>query len=357
MTSSETFMSDPRRRNLAILAAATLVMVLLAIAALWQEAAETSTHFTPQTFFAGLAAKLNDAAHVHVESKKGAFDAVHTSKGWVVASRNNYPASLDVIRQTLVGMAALETLEPKTARADWLHYLDLDAPPKGDGVLIRVSDASGHELAAMIAGKSQDVGDQSGAVGLFVRKPDETQSWLALSPFEPKADASDWMDKAVLNVDRARIQEVGVTPASGPGFVVRREKPSDPDFVLSPIPKGREVANEAAPDGVAAAIVNFAFDDIQPAGNFDFSKPTRLVTRTFDGLTVTVNAVTKGSDVWATVGAEPAPGNADAAKEAIQINSRAAGWAYKVPAFKGQQITTTLDSLLKPLASPATTTP
>jgi hypothetical protein len=354
---TETFFSDPRRRNLAILAAATLVTVLLAVAALWQEAAETSTHFKPRTFFPGLAGKLNDAARVHVESKKGTFDVALTPKGWVVKSRSNYPASLDQIRQTLVGMAALETIEPKTARADWLHYLNLDAPPKGDGVLIRVSDASGGELAAMIAGKSQDIGDPSGAIGLFVRKPDETQSWLASSPFEPKADASDWMDKTVVNVDRARIQEVDVTPANGPAFTVRREKPSDPDFMLSPIPRGREVANEAAPDGVAAAIANFAFDDIQPAKNFDFSKPARLVTKTFDGLTVTVNAVAKGSDVWATVGAEPAPGNADAAKEAIQINSRAAGWAYKVPAFKGQQIMTTLDSLLKPLASPATTTP
>ena len=74
----------------------------------------------------------------------------------------------------------------------------------------------------------------------------------------------------------------------------------------------------------------------------------RLVSKRF--------AETDG-DVWATVGAEPAPGNAGAAKEAIQINSRAAGWAYKVPAFKGQQFMTTLDSLLKPLASPATTTP
>lgn len=356
MAATDTFLSDPRRRNLAILALATLVMVLLAIGALWQEASETSTHFTPQAFFPGLAGKLNDAAHVHIESRKGAFDvALVPEKGWVVTSRNNYPASLDQVRQTLVGMAALETIEPKTARADWLHYLNLDAPPKGDGVLIRVSDAGGREIAAMIAGKSQDIGNQSGAVGLFVRKPDETQSWLVSSPFEPRASASDWMDKSVVNVDRARIQEVDVTPANGAAFTVRREKPSDPDFTLSPIPKGREVVNEAAPDGVAAAIVNFAFDDIQPAKTFDFSKPTRLVTRTFDGLTVTVNAVTRGSDVWATVGAEAAAGNANAAKEASQINSRAAGWAYKVPAFKGQQILTTQESLLKPAASPATT--
>ncbi len=358
MAETAAFFSDPRRRNLAIFAAATLVMVLIAIAALYQEASETATHFTPHAFFPGLAGKLDNAARVHVESRKGAFDiALLPGKGWVVTSHNNYPASLDQIRQTLVGMAALETIEPKTARADWLHFLDLDAPPKGSGVLIRVSAVDGSELATMIAGKSQDIGDQSGAIGLFVRKPDSTQSWLVSSPFEPKADAADWMDKTVVNVDRARIQEVDITPASGPAFTVRREKPSDADFVLSPIPAGREIANEAAPDEVAAAIVNFAFDDIQPARNFDFSGAARLVTKTFDGLTVTVNAISKGTDVWATVSAEAVPGNAEAQKEAIQINSRAGGWAYKVPAFKGQQFMTTLESLLKPSASPAKTTP
>lgn len=354
----ERVFSDPRRRRLAIFAGATLVMVLLAIAALWQESVETSSHFTPRAFFPGLAARLNDAARVHIESKKGAFDvALVPGKGWILPGRNNYPASLDEIRQTLVGMAALEIVEPKTARADWLHYLNLDAPPKGDGVLIRVDDASGKEIASLIAGKSEDVGDQSGAVGLFVRKPDETQSWLATSPFEPKSDPSDWMDKTVLAIDRARIQEVDVTPASGPAYVVRRDKPSDADFALSPVPKGREVANDAAPDGVAASITGFAFDDIQPASKFDFSKATRLVSKTFDGLTVTVNAIQQGTDVWATVAAEAAPGNAAAQKEASEINARASGWAYKLPAYKGQQVMTTLESLLKPTASPATTTP
>ena len=45
--------------------------------------------------------------------------------------RGNYPADFDEVRHTLIGLAALETIEPKTARADWLHYVGLDTPPKG----------------------------------------------------------------------------------------------------------------------------------------------------------------------------------------------------------------------------------
>jgi len=41
-----------------------------------------------------------------------------------------------------------------------------------------------------------------------------------------------------------------------------------------------------------------------------------------------------------------------AAKEAAAINARASGWAYKLPAYKGQLFMTTLDNLLQPAPAP-----
>src|SRR4029079_18862201 len=138
---------------------------------------------------------------------------------------------------TLVGLAALQTIEPKTSRPEWLHYVGLDAPPAGDGIAITVHDEKGRVLAALITGKSAEIGDTSGATGLFVRRPDETQSWLVRSVLDPRSSLSDWIEKSGMDVDRARIWEVDVTPATGSAFVVQRQKPSDPDFTLSPPPK------------------------------------------------------------------------------------------------------------------------
>ena len=55
-------------------------------------------------------------------------------------------------------MAALETIAPKTSRADWLHYLSLDAPPKGSGTQITVKDSHGAVLASLILGNMEDLG-------------------------------------------------------------------------------------------------------------------------------------------------------------------------------------------------------
>ena len=347
--------ADPRRRNLIILAAATAAMVAVAIFAVTYETAELAPKYTPQTFLPGLAGDLDAVKRVHVEGSKGAFDVVLTAKGWVVAERNSYPASLDELRKTLVGLAALETIEPKTARPDWYHYVDLDPPPRGNGILIAAYDGSGRTITSVILGKSEDIGDPGGAIGLFARKTDERQSWLVRSVFEPRADPADWMSKAVVDVDRARVQEVDVAPASGPAYAVKRDKPSDPDFTLSPVPKGREVSDLAAPDGVASALSGFTFDDAEPANKLDFSHATKVVTKTFDGLTVTANVVAQGTDDWATLSAQATPGNLNTQQEVSQINGRAAGWAYKLPAFKGQLFTTSLESLLKPVGAPAKT--
>jgi hypothetical protein len=346
-------MYDPRRRNLAILVAIAVVMILLAVLAVWRQMRESEPRYVEESFFPKLAQHVRQIADIRISSKSGTFDVVFKpDAGWVVAQHDNYPASFERLRETVVGMAALETIEPKTARADWLPLIDLGTPPHGNGVEISLLDEKGHVIAAMIAGKTVDIGDQSGAQGLFARKPDSNQAWLLRSVFEPKASPAQWLDKNVMDVDRARISEVDVDPVGSPSFTVLRAKPSDSDFMIANMPAGRSVAFDGAADGVAAAITEFAFDDVKPARDFDFSdssKTARVVTKTFDGLTVTTEVLQQGQDYWATVSADFAPGNAMADKEAREINGHASGWAYKLPQYKGQLFMTTLASLLKPV--------
>ncbi|MDE2181747.1 MAG: DUF4340 domain-containing protein [Alphaproteobacteria bacterium] len=346
-----TVFADPRRRNLAILAAAAVVSVVLAVLALDHRAAVEAPKYPPHEFFPGLAGELNQVSRIHVASKTGAFDIVFKpTKGWVVPGRNNYPASIDEVRKTLVGIAALETMDPKTARPDWYHFVDLDAPPKGNAVIITLANDKGDALATLIAGKTEDIGDASGSVGLFARKPDDAQSWLVRSPFTPRADQTHWLDKDVVNVDRSRIEETDVTPSSGPAYSVSRAKPSDPDFMLDQMPKGRELAYAGSPDTVATAITNFTFDDIKPADGMDFSHAARLVTKTFDGLVVTAEVVKQGADYWCRLAANAQPGKTDAAKEAEAVNTHADGWVFKLDPYKGAAFDATLESLLKPKA-------
>lgn len=361
MSDTLEFTHDPRRRNLLTLAIVALAMVAFAAAALYYQAREVAPRYQPQSFLPGLASHVREIAHIRIASKTGIVDVrFEPEKGWVVASHDDYPASFDRVRETIVGLAALQTIEPKTARADWLHFLDLDAPPKGNGVAITLQNGQGRTLAGLITGKNVDIGDASGAVGLFVRRADSDQSWLARSVFQPKTDDGEWLDKQVMDVDLARIQEVDVNPADGPSFEIRRDKPNVADLAIVDLPKGRELSYTGSADSVAGAVSGFTFNDVRPAREFDFSDTAhvaRTVARTFDGLIVTVHAIQKGQDYWATVSAEGVPGKPQAQQQARTIDARASGWAYKLPVYKGRQLMSTLESLLKPLpekTAPAT---
>ena len=351
-------LSDPRSRRLVILAGLAVLLVVFAIFALWHQSEQLAPQNSAASLFPDLPHEAKNIAHIHVAEHKNSFDVVFKpKKGWVIASRNDIPASFEQVNRTVVGLASMQTLEPKTARADWLHYLNLDAPPKGEGTLISLSDAQGKVLAAVILGKTQEIGDASGANGIFVRKADSTQSWLAKSVFEAKSDVTDWYDKNLVDVDRARIAQTDVTPVGSPAYTVKRDKPKDAAFKVSNIPAGRELSYPGAAEGVAAALNGLTFDDAKPAKGMDFSKAARLVTRTFDGLTVTVQTLQHGQDYWAAISAEAAPGKAAAEREAKAINAKTSGWAYKLPSFKGQQVTAKLESLLKPFNTGKATAP
>jgi hypothetical protein len=181
---------------------------------------------------------------------------------------------------------------------------------------------------------------------LFARKPDSTQSWLLRSVFIPSANPKSWMNRQVIGIDRARIQEVDVSPLHCPSYVVRRDKPADADFKLVHMPRGRTLSYSSAPDGVAAALVDFTFDNVSPARDLDFAHGARLVTKTFDGLSISARIVKKDGAYWVTLSA--AALKPSAKTETQEINKAADGWAFQVPAYKGSQFTSPLETLLKP---------
>lgn len=327
-------------RTLLLLGLAALISVTMAIFALNRRFNEDAPQFATGEFLPGFAARVKNAARIHIVSHDGTFDVTYTpDKGWVLPQRGNYPADFDEVRHTLIGLAALEIIAPKTARADWLHYIGLETPPKGNGVLLTVSDARGHVLASLIMGNMETLGDPGGAAGLFVRQPGETQSWLARAVFVPHGAPSDWMLLHVLDIDAARLKDITIAPSGAKPFTLARAHMSDLDFALSP-PAGK--TNPQVLNAVPTAITNFSAIDVRPAAQIDFAKPAQVTAHTFDGLTVSLEAVPVGPDIWARLSAAAAPGAVPGiADEARALDARTAGWAYKLAPDKGRLLMVT----------------
>lgn len=339
-----------RGRNLAALTGVAALAILLAVLALNHRAAVVAPKYEEQTFLPGLAHALNagEVTHIRIQSKQKSFEVAFVPvKGWVLPDNDNYPASFAMVKQTLVALAALQTVEPKTGNPELYSYVGLDAPPKGNGVSVTLSNDKGKVLAALIIGKSEALGNEA---GFFVRKAGEKQSWLVKSPSDIKTSPADWMDKNVVAVDRTRVASITVEPISGPAYTISRATPGEESFSVAPLPKGRELAYAGAADGVASALSDFSFDDIAHSIDFDFNSSAKMTVRAFDGLLVTVNVVVKDGASWVRIFAEAEPGKRKAAKEALAINAKTAGWAFKLPGFKASLFAQPLETLLKPQA-------
>jgi hypothetical protein len=127
---------------------------------------------------------------------------------------------------------------------------------------------------------------------------------------------------------------------------VSRATPKDDSFTVSPLPKGRELSYAGAGDSAATTLADFSFDDIKPAMAVDFANAAHLTVRSFDGLTVTLDIATVGSEHWVRMMANAAPGTT--AKEALSINTHASAWAFKLPPYKASLFAAPLETLLKP---------
>ena len=367
-----------RRRLTALtyLGVATAIAIVLALVAIWLRASSVEPAFRHQVLFPNLAAKAKDVATILVETKAAAFSVTRNADGrWVLPGKSGYPAEIDVVRKTIVALSELEAIDQRTARPDWHERLGLGLPKSGGtGTVVTLKNTQGAVLASLVSGQAVEGVAASGNTAMYVRRPDENQTFVALGSYAPQADQAQWLDKTFLDLARDRVKTIEMKPLKGPSYTVTRAKPEDQNFVVGePLPRGRVLRTEAEPNGVGNALVGATFEDVARAETLDFANAAHARYVTFDGLTLNVSAIEKDRDFWivvkATANPQPvapaptapvpsapatSPLKPDVTKEASEINRMAAGWAYKVPRFKGVLITAALEDLLKPIGGPAT---
>lgn len=355
-----------RMKALRILAGVTALTAVGAGVARIMDMESTAPSFKPVRLFPGLSDKLADVTGLTIESKDKMFTVTRTQDGkWVLPGKGNFPADRDLVQSTLIALSEADLIDQRTARKDWHGRLDLSLPKDGGaGSIVTVLGANGAKLGEIVAGKGVEGFNQGDKTAAYVRRVGEDQTYVALGKLQVKATETDWLDKRFLDYDRTRVAYGAIRPPKGPAYTVKRAKAEDENFVLeTALPRGRTLRSEREPNGVGQALFNFSIDDVAPAKDIDFKAASFAAFRTFNGVTLSFAIARKAEDYWVTVNATgedqplppPKPGEKLpplASAEAKAINDKAAGWAFKVPKFKGVLMTAPLEDLLAPLGGP-----
>ena len=335
-----------QKRGLILLAAATFVLMALAVAAIATGDRTVSRAAPGEAALPALAGKLGEVASVGLKRSSLELTFVHDGDGWLVVEKGNYPAAAGKVRQIVLGMADLALVEPKTQKADLYPRLEVDDPGKGKSTLVTLKGKSGTALAEMIIGKRRYDRLGAGNDGVYIRKPGDPQAWLARGSLEFSDQLSSWLDRRILDLPEKRIAKVTLTQPDGTRLVISRPT-ADAAFIVESAPDDAKLKSETATRQPAMALETLDLDDVKPAA--DVPAPEKGVFTasfvTFDGLTVDVRLFDRDNMHWIAVSAA---GSGSAEAEAKEIDGKVGRWIYAVPSYKAAALKTKLSDLLEP---------
>jgi Domain of unknown function (DUF4340) len=335
-----------QKQGLIILGAATLALTLLAVVAIATGDRGVSRAAPGERALPALAAKLGDVGSVGIKRSALSLTFVRDGDDWLVAEKGNYPAAAGKIPQIVLAMTDLLLVEPKTQQAEFYPRLDVEDPGSGKSTLVTLKDKSGATLAELIIGKRRFDRLGTGTDGVYVRKPGDTQAWLARGSLEFSDQLSSWLDRRIVDIPEKRIAKASLTQPDGAKLVITRAKPED-KFTVEDAPADAKFKSETVTSEPAMVLETLDLDDVKPAAEMpvpDKDVVTGSFT-TFDGLTVDVRLLDKDDTHWV---AFSAAGSGSGEAEAKAIGDKTSRWTYAIPSYKATQLKMKLSDLLEP---------
>ncbi len=298
-------------RNAKTLVILLLVTIAVAAAAFFARDQSVQTDLAGEPLFPDLLAGINDTAAVTLQTGGETMTFKPEGERWGLAERGGYPVDQEGIRELLLGLAQLKRIEAKTSNPERYVEIGLEDPAQEDSAATRltVSDASGAATADVIVGdRKLGRGGQS-KTQLYVRLPDDPQSWLAEGNLPDKTDASEWLEAEVLSLEEDRIREARVVHADGEELLVSRGDAAVQDYTLAGLGEDEQTKSSYEVNSVATSFAMLELEDVR-AREPDKEYPEPQLTasmETFDGLRVSMEVLELDGERLARLSAEHFP--------------------------------------------------
>jgi hypothetical protein len=309
----------------------------------------------------GLKARVNDVAALSVLTTKERFTVRRSDAGtWSLDESDGYPVRFETVKKTLLALAGLRTVEPKTdnpSRYAELGVTDPESPESGSA-LVTVLDAQGQSLGAVILGNAGGARDTH-----YARRASEARSWLVRGNLVLDRTPAQWMDRQVFKLPSTRVQSVTIEHADGEKVMVSRAAESEPDWAVQAVPEGSEPKSSGIGRTCASALEYLNFDKVAAAGRQPVPEAERAsaVLSTFDGISVNVTTgrapaaepaegeTAVPGTVWASLQVTAGEDAAEALKaEAKAANDRLAAWVFALPEYAAGNLRKRMADLVQP---------
>jgi hypothetical protein len=293
----------------------------------------------------GLEEQISTAQRITVTSTEATYRIEHTERGWAMRDRGDYPVERTRLDQLTRSLEQMRFTRRMTSDPSKHERLGVGDPRQGGrGVLVQIEDSRGALLVNLILGVEPS--------GLYVRRPDNNQTWAAHTEnMPPLRDVASWLNLSPVSLPAERLARVEITPIEGRAYVLERPAATAPFAIVQPaITPLAQSTVEAA----AVKLTDLSPIDVQPAPAIQGAPRARIRAVTFDGVVLEGELIDSDGKTWLKLVARaPAPEQEAAA---LEINNRAAAWAYALSREDLEALVPPLSSLA-PSAAPAPARP
>lgn len=286
----------------------------------------------------GLADTIGRAQRIIVTSADASYRIERTQQGWAMRDRGDYPVVASRLAQLTSGLESLRYTRRMTSDPSKHERLGVTDPRQGGvGMLVQIEDSRGALLVNLILGVQPNA--------IYVRRPDDDQTYAAEGDLPPLGDVSGWLDLRPIELSADAIARVEIVPATGRAYILARDSAEMPWRIASPALAS--LAQSTVADA-AEKITALAPVDVQPAPAVQGAPSARVRATTFDGLLLDAELIPSDNRTWLKlvarpVAAEPTPEQEQAA---LAVNNRVAAWAYALSDLEAQAFAPPLSALV-----------
>lgn len=263
-------------------------------------------------------------------------------EAWSLKDRGGYPVQGERVRALLLRLADAELVDRKTRNPDRFALLELEDIGAKDAKsrFLALGDEKARPLAELIVGKRSVEQFGAGKGGTYVRRPGERETWLVNAEIEVNPAVNAWVDTTIFEAQIAQVKQVDIDLGTEKLSILRAAgKPANKDSyaLAGGLPDGKKLKSDWTLEDVVNAFARVELEDVRRPVPAAAGAPAP-VTATYEmenGGKIVLRVRSEGEARWATI---EASGEGDAKAGAEAIAKRAAGWEFRLPGWKFEQI-------------------
>jgi hypothetical protein len=331
---------------------------------------------------------INQVAQITIHLPEAQVNLRKKGDTWVVAERNDYPASFDTISTFIREIWELKPVQEIKVGQSQLGRLSLLEPGQGanSGTLVDFKDATGKRLVALLFGKKylRESGQPSAQgrsfpAGRYVMSEDGSHRVTLVSNAFQQLDNKPerWLDHDFIKIEKP-ISVAIAAPDPAMNWKLERE-PGAKEWNLTDL-KGDEKVDNSKANQITSPISNLSsFTDVLTDAKVEttgLDKPTTFTVTTEDGFTYLLKFGKKMGETYpltvsvsADLATARSPGKDEKPEDKDKLDKefqtkretlekklakekKLEAWTYSIPKFGVEQAEKSRADLLAPKSTP-----